>query len=198
MRGSIPLSSAKTNNMKKKRTLNELRQTKEYKLSDQGGEYIIPYKGAEPQRQTDLNGDHGEIDSKLEECHQKLWGESYYNDPSEYDGDIHQEDLDKAAAEGSKEFFPEDRKDKRNAYHKQHVERDYIEEAKIEITDKVVKHLDDVIFEMVCEEMGKRHVFQSQNYLTEAGMDEFEEQFFEFYHEHHGDILAAIHNKLIY
>ena len=75
---------------------------------------------------------------------------------------------------------------------------DPVEEAKIEIADKVVKHLDDVIFEMVCEEMGKRHVFQSQNYLTEAGMDEFEEQFFEFYHEHHGDILAAIHNKLIY
>ena len=43
--------------------------------------------------------------------------------------------------------------------------------------------------------MGKRHVFQSSNYLTEAGMDEFEEQFYEFYHEHHGDILAAIHNK---
>ena len=36
------------------------------------------------------------------------------NDPSEYDGDV----------------YPEDRKDKRNAYHKQHIERDYIEEAK--------------------------------------------------------------------
>ena len=129
--------------------MNELRQTKEYKLSDQGGEYTVPHKGA---------------------------------DPSEYDGDV----------------YPEDRKYITNAYHKQHVERDYIEEAKIEIADKVFKQLNDVIFEMVCEEMGNRHVFQSQNYLTEAGMDEFEEQFFEFYHEHHGDILAAIHNKLIY
>ena len=73
---------------------------------------------------------------------------------------------------------------------------DYIEEAKIEIADKVFKKLNDMIFEMVCEEMGKRHVFQSQNYLTEAGMDEFEDQFFEFYHEHHGDILAQIQNKL--
>ncbi len=112
----------------KKRTLNEYRQTKEYKLSDQGGEYTVPHKGADPIQQ----------------------------------------------------------------------ERDYIEEAKIEIANKVVKHLDDVIFEMICEEMGKRYVFQSQNYLTEAGYELFEEQWFEFYHEHHGDILAQIHNKLIY
>ena len=31
--------------MAKKRTMNELRQTKEYKLSDQGGTYNVPYKG---------------------------------------------------------------------------------------------------------------------------------------------------------
>ena len=31
----------------KKRTMNELRQTKEYKLSDQGGTYTVPYKGAD-------------------------------------------------------------------------------------------------------------------------------------------------------
>ena len=119
--------------------MNELRQTKEYKLSDQGGEYIIPYKGAEPQRQTDLNGDHGK------QC-----------------------------------------------------PLDPVEEAKIEIVDKVTNHFQDMLFEMICEEMSNKYVFQSSNYLTEAGMEEFEEQFFEFYHEHHGDILAAIHNKLIY
>ena len=33
----------------KKRTLNEYRQTKEYKLSDQGGEYTVPHKGAMPE-----------------------------------------------------------------------------------------------------------------------------------------------------
>jgi len=33
--------------MAKKRTLNEIRQTKEYTLSDQGGEYNVPFKGAE-------------------------------------------------------------------------------------------------------------------------------------------------------
>ena len=33
----------------KKRTLDEYRQTKEYKLSDQGGEYTVPHKGADAQ-----------------------------------------------------------------------------------------------------------------------------------------------------
>ncbi len=103
-------------------------------------------------------------------------------DPSKYDGDV----------------YPEDRKYITNAYHKQHIERDYIEEAKIEIADKISHQLNDIIFEMVCEEMSNKYVFQSSNYLTEAGMDEFEEQFFEFYHEHHGDILAQIQAKLIY
>ena len=144
---------------KKEVWMNALRQTKEYRLSDQGGEYTVPCKGA---------------------------------DPSEYDGDIHQEDLDKASAEGSKEFWPEDRKDKRNAYHKQHIERDYVEEAKIEIVDKVTQHFQDMLFEMICEEMGNRCVFQSQNYLTAEGRELFEEEFFEFYHEHHGEIMFEV------
>ena len=75
---------------------------------------------------------------------------------------------------------------------------DPVEEAKILIVEKIVKHLDDVLFEMVNDEMSKSYVFQSEQYLTQAGYDEFEEAWFEFYHEHHGDILASIHNKLIY
>jgi len=35
----------------KERTLNEYRQTKEYKLSDQGGDYTVPHKGADPVQQ---------------------------------------------------------------------------------------------------------------------------------------------------
>jgi hypoxanthine phosphoribosyltransferase len=75
---------------------------------------------------------------------------------------------------------------------------DPVEEAKILIVDKITKHFDDVLFEMVCNEMGNHYIFQSQNYLTEAGYEQFEDEWFEFYHEHHGDILASIHNKLIY
>ena len=66
------------------------------------------------------------------------------------------------------------------------------EEAKILIVDKITRHLSDVIFEKVCNEMGNHYVFQSQNYLTEAGYEMFEEEWFEFYHEHHGDILYEV------
>ena len=81
---------------------------------------------------------------------------------------------------------------------RQECQLDPIEEAKILIVDKISKHLSDIIFEKVCNEMGNHYVFQSQNYLTEAGYEQFEDEWFEFYHEHHGDILASIHNKLIY
>ena len=69
---------------------------------------------------------------------------------------------------------------------------DPVEEAKILIVDKITKHFSDFLFEMVNEEMKKRHVFQSQNYLTEAGYEMFEDEWFEFYHEHHGDILYEV------
>ena len=69
---------------------------------------------------------------------------------------------------------------------------DPVEEAKILIVDKITKHFSDFLFEMVCEEMGKNYLFQSQNYFTDAGYDQFEDEWFEFYHEHHGDILYEV------
>ena len=69
---------------------------------------------------------------------------------------------------------------------------DPVEEAKILIVDKITKHFHDVMFEMVNEEMSKSYVFQSEQYLTQAGYDEFEDQWFEFFHEHHGDILYEV------
>ena len=69
---------------------------------------------------------------------------------------------------------------------------DLVEEAKILIVDKITKHFYDVMFEMVNEEMSKNYLFQSQNYLTEAGYEQFEDEWFEFYHEHYGDILYEV------
>jgi hypoxanthine phosphoribosyltransferase len=69
---------------------------------------------------------------------------------------------------------------------------DPVEEAKILIVDKITKHFHDVMFEMVCEEMGKNYLFQSQNYLTDEGYEIFEDEWFQFYHEHHGDILHEV------
>ena len=67
-----------------------------------------------------------------------------------------------------------------------------LEQAKCSIAEKIIKHFDDTLFEMVCEEMSNNYLFQSDNYLTEAGYDIFEDEWFEFYHEHHGDIMHQV------
>ena len=72
------------------------------------------------------------------------------------------------------------------------LEKDELEKAKELIVNKIIKHFDDTLFEMVCEEMSKSYLFQSDNYLTEAGYEMFEDEWFEFYHEHHGDILYQV------
>ena len=72
------------------------------------------------------------------------------------------------------------------------MELDDLEQAKCSIAEKVTRHFDDVMFEMVTEEMSKNYLFQSDNYLTEAGYDLFEDEWFEFYHEQHGDILHQV------
>jgi len=65
-----------------------------------------------------------------------------------------------------------------------------------EIVDSLNTHLFDIIFQSVNDEMHKYTVFQEQTYLTNEGMDMFEEQWFEFYHEHHGEILGRIMKTL--
>ena len=65
-----------------------------------------------------------------------------------------------------------------------------------EIVDSLNTHLFDIIFQAVNDEMHKYTVFQEQTYLTNEGMDMFEEQWFEFYHEHHGEILGKIMKTL--
>ena len=69
---------------------------------------------------------------------------------------------------------------------------DPVEEAKILIVDKITKQFSDFVFEKVNEEMSKSYVFQSSQYLTEAGYDEFEDEWFEFFHNHHGDIVYEV------
>ncbi len=122
--------------MAKKRTMNELRQTKEYKI--------------DPVQQV--------LAKQIEELAEKDAG-----DTSKYGG-----------VEVSR------------------CPLDPVEEAKILIVAKITKHFHDVMFEMVNEEMSKSYVFQSEQYLTQAGYDEFEDEWFEFYHEHHGDILYQV------
>jgi len=70
-----------------------------------------------------------------------------------------------------------------------------IDVVKNKIVESLNHQMYDIIFEAINEEMHKFYVFQVDNYLTEAGMDMFEEHWFEFYHEHHGDIMHQLMSK---
>ena len=120
--------------MAKKRTMNELRQTKEYKI-----------------------------------------------DP-----------VQQVLAQQIEELAKHDKQEQMNP--SKYTEND-LEQAKEAIVKKILKHFDDTLFEMVCEEMSNNYLFQSSNYLTEAGYDVFEDEWFEFYHEHHGDILHQLNQR---
>ena len=67
-----------------------------------------------------------------------------------------------------------------------------LDEVKDEIVDKLTKDLHDIFFEHICKEMSNHAAFQSQTYLTEEGYELFEDEWFEFYHNHHGDIMYEV------
>ncbi len=118
----------------KTRTLNEIRQSKEYQRALQGGDFIKPTD--KPAKST------AEVMSK---------------NPFEH------EEVDKTV-------------------------------------DQIVERLDteiyDVLFQAINDEMNKHYVFDSSEYLTEAGLELFEDEWFEFYHENHGKIMHKLLQKL--
>ena len=107
----------------------------------------------------------------------------YYNKTWSNAQEVMAQQIDEELEEGIKEMVDKHQEDE-------------LEIAKQAIVDKITKHFDDVLFEMVCQEMGNNYLFQSDNYLTEAGYDMFEDEWFEFYHEHHGDILYRVKHNL--
>ena len=66
--------------------------------------------------------------------------------------------------------------------------------------DQIVEDLQpviyDTIFELICNEMSTKYVFDSSEYLTEAGLELFEDEWFEFYHENHGKIIHKLLQNL--
>ena len=75
------------------------------------------------------------------------------------------------------------------------------EHAEVDKTvDQIVEDLQpqifDTIFQMINDEMAKRYVFDSSEYLTEAGLELFEDEWFEFYHENHGRIMHKLIQNL--
>ena len=67
-----------------------------------------------------------------------------------------------------------------------------IDTTKDLIFNQLKNQLFDIMFQAVCEEMSKHEVFQSETYFTPQGEEWFEDEWFEFYHEHHGDILGDL------
>ena len=71
-----------------------------------------------------------------------------------------------------------------------------LKQAKDLIVNELQDRFYDVIFQAVADEMSKNYMFRQNNYLTEAGEELFEDAWFEWYHEHHGDILSRILKRL--
>ena len=132
--------------MAKQRTLNEIRQSKEY------------------QRALDIQTEKVQ-DNRTHPC---------------------SESTAKAIAEHQLEFKGE------NFYRNPFSHAD-VDKTVETIVEKLDGNIYDLIFQAVCDEMNDHYVFDSTEYLTEAGLELFEDEWFEFYHENHGKII----NKLL-
>jgi len=83
-----------------------------------------------------------------------------------------------------------------NTQSKNPFEHSEVEKTVETIIEELDGHIYDLIFQAVCDEMNKHYVFDSSEYLTEAGLELFEDEWFEFYHENHGKIMHQLIQKL--
>ena len=67
-----------------------------------------------------------------------------------------------------------------------------IDTTKDLIISKLSNEVYDIMFQAVNDEMVKHEVFQTETYFTDQGFEEFQDTWFEFYHEHFGEIMNAI------
>jgi len=79
---------------------------------------------------------------------------------------------------------------------KNHFEYSTADKLVDKIADKISSDVFDMVFQAVNDEMGKYYTFQDTNYLTEAGLELFEDEWFEFYHEYHGKIMYQVLQNL--
>ncbi len=75
-------------------------------------------------------------------------------------------------------------------------ENEEVDKTVDQIVEDLQPQIFDTIFQMINDEMAKRYVFDSSEYLTEAGLELFEDEWFEFYHENHGKIMHKILQNL--
>ena len=139
----------------KQRTLNEIRQSKEYQRALQGGDFIKPTD--KPAKSTAEVMLEDQLSHANEFQLEELKGENFYRNPFEH------EEVDKTVDQ---------------------------------IVEDLQPQIFDTIFQMINDEMTKRYIFDSTEYLTEAGLELFEDEWFEFYHENHGKIMHKLIQKL--
>ena len=75
-------------------------------------------------------------------------------------------------------------------------EHEEVDKTVDQIVEDLQPEIFDTIFQMINDEMSTRYVFQSSEYLTEAGLELFEDEWFEFYHENHGRIMHKLLQNL--
>ena len=75
-------------------------------------------------------------------------------------------------------------------------EHEEVDKTVDQIIEDLQPQVFDAIFQMINDEMTKRYVFDSSEYLTEAGLELFEDEWFEFFHNHHGDIVYEVMNNI--
>lgn len=75
-------------------------------------------------------------------------------------------------------------------------EHEEVDKTVDQIVEDLQPQIFDTIFQLINDEMGKRYVFDSSEYLTEAGLELFEDEWFEFYHENHGRIMHKLLQNL--
>ena len=143
--------------MAKSRTLNEIRQSKEYQRALDVQTEKVKNNRTHPCSESTAKAiaehqlSHAKVD--LEE----LKGENFYRNPFSH------ADVDKTVNN---------------------------------IVEKLDGNIYDLIFQAVCDEMNNHYVFDSTEYLTEAGLELFEDEWFEFYHENHGKIIDKLLQNL--
>mgnify|MGYP003143120021 CR=1 FL=1 len=83
-----------------------------------------------------------------------------------------------------------------NTQPKNPFEHREVDKAIEQIVKDLQPHIFDTIFQMINDEMAEKYVFDSSEYLTEAGLELFEDEWFEFYHENHGKIMYKLLQNL--
>jgi len=144
--------------MAKSRTLNEIRQSKEYQIAKHNADLQ-----AEIAKNTALEKQIKKVkDNRTHPC---------------------SDSTAKAIAE-------------HQLKHKNPFEHEEVDKTVDQIVEDLQPQIFDTIFQMICDEMNKKYVFDSSEYLTEAGLELFEDEWFEFYHENHGKIMHKLLQNL--